>query len=145
MNKKDEKKEINEMSFEDFLNKSIDRSGKQKNEEKIDIPGWGSVPFRRPNNDQILDYLNAQGNAIKFNKDGLIMGTDLKSLSESAAEFIYFTCPYLQNTSLQEAHEVKDPLDTAIKIFGVENVVDIANLILKKFNIEKTIRKSIKN
>ncbi|WP_238899370.1 hypothetical protein [Clostridium sp. YIM B02500] len=138
------KEAIKELSLKDFLNKSIDRSSKEKEEDQIEIPGWGKIPVKRPTNDQTLDFLNAQANSVKFDKKGNITETDLRVLTDSAVQYVYFACPYLQEPELQEAHEIKDPFDIPIKVFGIENVVDIANLIHEKFSGEK-IRRSIKN
>jgi hypothetical protein len=146
MNEKQEvKKELKELTLDEFINKAVEKCESQKKELKIPILDFGLITFKRPTNDQTLDYINAQGNSIRFSSDGKILGTDLVNLSKAASELIYFICPYLQNTDLQEALGIKDPLDMPIKVFGIENLIDIANLINNKFGLGKKIKKSIKN
>ena len=114
-------------------------------EEEIDIPEYGLVTFTRPTDDRSLEYLNASANAVKIDREGTIQSTDLIFMNEAAKPFIYFSCPYLQNTDLQEALNIKDPLDTPAKVFGANNLIDIANLIKQKFGDGTKVKRTIKN
>jgi len=141
----DKKQEIKKLSIEEFIGKALEKDSNRKNEDEILIPGYGPVTFKRPTENQSLEYLNASANAIKIDRNGTILSTDLIHMTESAKSFIYFTCPFLQDADLQEALSIKDPLDTPSKIFGQENLIDIANIIQQKFGDGMKVKRAIKN
>lgn len=146
MNKKEENKnELKKLSLDEFINKVLEKDANKKKEEEIDIPEYGLVTFTRPTDDRSLEYLNASANAVKIDREGTIQSTDLIFMNEAAKQFIYFSCPYLQNTDLQEALNIKDPLDTPAKVFGANNLIDIANLIKQKFGDGTKVKRTIKN
>jgi len=146
MNKKEENKnELKKLSLDEFINKVLEKDANKKKEEEINIPEYGLVTFTRPTDDRSLEYLNASANAVKIDREGTIQSTDLIFMNEAAKQFIYFSCPYLQNTDLQEALNIKDPLDTPAKVFGANNLIDIANLIKQKFGDGTKVKRTIKN
>ena len=146
MNKQEENKnELKKLSLDEFINKVLEKDANKKKEEEIDIPEYGLVTFTRPTDDRSLEYLNASANAVKIDREGTIQSTDLIFMNEAAKPFIYFSCPYLQNTDLQEALNIKDPLDTPAKVFGANNLIDIANLIKQKFGDGTKVKRTIKN
>ena len=146
MNIKEENKaELKKLSLDEFINKVLEKDANKKKEEEIDIPEYGLVTFTRPTDDRSLEYLNASANAVKIDREGTIQSTDLIFMNEAAKTFIYFSCPYLQNTDLQEALNIKDPLDTPAKVFGSNNLIDIANIIKQKFGDGTKVKRTIKN
>lgn len=144
-NKKETKEELKELTLDDFINKAVERNNNKKDEQKIEISGYGLVNFKAPTADQKLEYMNASANAVKIDREGSIIGTDLIILNESAKRFIYFTCPYLKNPELQEVLEIKDPLDVVTKVFGVENLIDIATKIQNAFGDGNKVKRTVKN
>jgi hypothetical protein len=141
-------KQINKkITMDEFIQKALERKTNRKSEEEINIPGYGLITFKRPTDEQSLEYLNNSAKAIKVDKEGNVFETNLIILNEAAKEFIYFTCPYLQNTDLQETLGIKDPFDTPAEVFGSENLADIAAMIQEKFsdNDGMKIKKAIKN
>ncbi len=142
---KQEEKQLKKLSLEEFINQGLERESSKKKEADIPIEGWGVITFIKPTEDNLLEFLNAQANAIKMNKDEEIIGTNLRAITEAAKGFIYFSCPYLQNPELHKAWGIQDPLDVPVKAFGVENLPNIANKIKDTFGDGKKTKKKIKN
>ncbi|NOW07858.1 hypothetical protein [Clostridium beijerinckii] len=142
---KQEEKKLKKLSLEEFINQGLERESRKKKEMDIPIDGFGLITFIKPSEDNLLEFLNAQANAIKMNKEEEIIGTNLRSITEAAKEFIYFSCPFLQNTELHKAWGIQDPFDAAVKAFGVENLPNIANQIKDTFGDGKKTKKKIKN
>ncbi|WP_017211846.1 hypothetical protein [Clostridium beijerinckii] len=136
---------MNKISLEDFIKKGLEKSEGIRKEADIEIEGYGSITFVRPTEDNILEYLDAQANAIKMNKNEEIIGTDYKLLANASKEFIYFSCPFLQNPELHKAWGIKDPLDAPVKAFGVENLAGIAKKIKEAFGDGKKTKEKLKN
>lgn len=86
---KEEKAEVKKISLEDFIKKGLEKSEGIKKEADINIEGYGLITFIRPTEDNLLEFLDAQANAIKMNKDEEIIGTNYKLLTNAAREFIY--------------------------------------------------------
>lgn len=146
INKKEENKtELKKLSLNEFINKALEKDANKKKEEDIDIPEYGLVTFTRPTDEDSLEYLNASANAVKIDSEGTIQSTDLIFMNEAAKSFIYSSCPFLQNTELQEALNIKDPLDTPAKVFGSNNLINIANIIKQKFGDGTKVKRTIKN
>lgn len=139
------KVELKKISLEDFIKKGLERSEGIKKEANINIEGYGFITFIRPIEDNILEFLDAQANAIKMNKDEEIIGTNYKLLTNAAREFIYFSCPFLQNPDLHKAWGIKDPLDAPAKAFGIENLSGIAKQIKDEFGDGKKTKEDLKN
>ena len=142
---KEEKAEVKKMSLEDFIKKGLERSEGIKKEADINIEGYGLITFIRPTEDNMLEFLDAQANALKMNKDEEIIGTNYKLLTNAAREFIYFSCPFLQNPELHRAWGIKDPLDAPAKAFGIENLSSIAKQIKDTFGDGKKTKEDLKN
>lgn len=142
---KQEEKQLKKLSLAEFINQGIEKESKMKKEVDIQIEGCGIVTFIKPTQDRLLEFINAQANSVRMNKDEEIIGTNLICLIEAAKEFIYFCCPFLQDAELQKAWNIVDPLDTPSKAFGIENLAGIANQIKDAFGDEKETRKKIKN
>lgn len=142
---KEEKAEVKKISLEDFIKKGLEKSEGIKKEADINIEGYGLITFIRPTEDNLLEFLDAQANAIKMNKDEEIIGTNYKLLTNAAREFIYFSCPLLQNPDLHKAWGIKDPLDAPIKAFGIENLSSIAKQIKDTFGDGAKTKEQLKN
>ena len=142
---KEEKAEVKKISLEDFIKKGLEKSEGIKKEADINIEGYGLITFIRPTEDNLLEFLDAQANAIKMNKDEEIIGTNYKLLTNAAREFIYFSCPLLQNPDLHKAWGIKDHLDAPIKAFGIENLSSIAKQIKDTFGDGAKTKEQLKN
>jgi hypothetical protein len=140
----EEKKVLKKLSLDEFINKGLEKETNRKKEVDINIEGLGPVTFTKPTEDEMLEFLNAQANSFKINKNEEIIGSDLISLTAASKGFIYFHCPFLQNTQLHEAWGIKDPLDTPARAFGIENLPDIAGRIKDAFE-DPTVKTKIKN
>lgn len=140
-----EEKILKKLSLAEFINQGIEKESKTKKEVDLPIEGCGIVTFIKPTQDRLLEFMNAQANAVRMNKEEEIIGTNLIHLTEASKEFIYFCCPYLQNPELQKAWDIVDPLDTPVKAFGIENLIAIASQVKEAFGDEKVTKQKIKN
>lgn len=140
-----DKEKIKKVTLNDFIKKAVDKQSNKKMEADIPILDYGEITFKRPTNDQMLEYMNISMNAVKMDKDRNVISTDYASLNEAAKQFIYFTCPFLQNQELQDSLGVKDPFDTPVEAFGIENIAGIATQIQNEFRDKKRVKEEIKN
>lgn len=140
-----EEKTLKKLSLAEFINQGIERESKTKKEVDLEIEGCGIITFVRPTQDRLLEFMNSQANSVRMNKDEEIIGTNLIYLTEASKEFVYFSCPFLQDADLQKAWGIVDPLDTPVKAFGIENLIAIASQVKEAFGDEKITKQKIKN
>lgn len=132
------------MTLEDFKAKAIDKYKRRILVADIEVKGFGTVPFKRPSDNDLLEYLNGAAKGAKLNKDGEIKETDVMPIAEAAKVLVYNTCSYLHDSELQENVEVIDPYDTPFKVFGVDATMNAAEKISDIFNSGE-IQEEVKN
>lgn len=132
------------LTLEEFKAKAIDKFNNRKIIADIDVKGFGIVPFQRPSDNDLLEYLNGAAKGAKLNSDGDVTETDIVPVANAAKILVYKCCSYLHDTELQEEVEAKDPYETAFKVFGVNGTIDAAEKISDEFDTVD-IQKDIKN
>lgn len=132
------------LTLEEFKAKAIDKFKNRKLIADIEVQGFGTVPFKRPSDNDLLEYLNGAAKGAKLNSDGNLAETDIIPVADAAKVLVYKCCPYLHDTELQEEVEATDPYDTPFKIFGVNGTIDAAEKISDEFDTGD-IQKDIKN
>ncbi len=130
------------ITIEDFIKKATERQSNKKMFADIET-GMGLLRFKRPSDNQLLSYMNEVAKGVKGDKDGNVIETNLGVMYEAGKELIYNTCEYLHNEELHKALDIVDPLD-AVKVFGINEVVEISGQIADEFNTED-IQAKIKN
>ena len=121
------------LTLEDFINKAKNKYQNRKMSIDIEVDDFGPITFNRPSDSDFLEYINELAKSVRADKQGNIHDTDLTIIAEASNVLVYKTCPYLHNKDLQTALEVFDPLETPSKLFGVTNVIDIAEKISDAF------------
>lgn len=132
------------LTLEQFKAKAIDKFKKRKLVADIEVKGFGPLTFNRPSDNDLLEYLNGAAKGAKFDKDGEVKETDVKPVVEASKILVYKSCAFLHDSELQDEVEVKDPYDTAIKIFGLTETIELAEKISDIFNTGD-IQEDIKN
>lgn len=92
-----------------------------------------AIPFKKPNDDQLLDALDTIGD-----------NEDVKRTLEAFDLLIYKCCDMLQDGELQKELEVVDPLDTVKTIFELNERLELGKKLVDWSEIEKKVEK-IKN
>lgn len=136
--------ENKKLTLEEFKAKAIDKFKNRKIIADIDVKGFGIVPFQRPSDNDLLEYLNGAAKGAKLNSDGDVTETDIVPVANAAKILVYKCCSYLHDIELQEEVEAKDPYETAFKVFGVNGTIDAAEKISDEFDTID-IQKDIKN
>ena len=136
------------MTLAEFKAKAIDKYKKRVLVTDIEVKGFGKVPFNRPSDDDLLEYLNGAAKGAKISKDAddkvKVDSTDIIPVAEAAKVLVYKSCSYLHDKELQEEAEVIEPYDTPFKIFGVDATMDAAEKISDVFNSGE-IQEEVKN
>mgnify|MGYP001052168455 CR=1 FL=1 len=132
------------LTLEQFKAKAIDKFKNRKLVADIDVKGFGILPFKRPSDNDLLEYLNGAAKGAKLNSDGDVTETDVIPVADAAKILVYKCCSYLHDTELQEEVEAKDPYDTPFKIFGVNGTIDAAEKISNAFDTGD-IQEDVKN
>lgn len=132
------------LTLEDFKAKAIDKYKNRKLVAEIEVDGFGPVPFNRPSDNDILEYLNGASKGAKLSKDGEIKETDLIPVAEASKILVYKCCGFLHDAELQEIFEAVDPYDTPSKIFGLTETISVAEKIADTFNVSE-VQEEIKN
>lgn len=136
------------LTLDSFRKKAIEKHKNRKKVAYIEVEGFGQVQFERPSNDQILKYMTGIGNSIKTNADGEVLKQDLNAMADYSKEIVYLNCKFLQDKELREVYEIKDPLETPLEVFGIQETINIASEMGDAFEGEKIqndVDESIKN
>lgn len=134
----------NKLTLEDFRRKALNNKKNKLMVKEIEIEGFGKVPFKRPTDDDSLEYLNLAARAVKANKNGEIVDSNISLLATAAKELVYKCCDYLHDNELQEEYECEDPYDIVFKIFGISETMDLAEKLIDGFDA-KEVKEDIKN
>lgn len=136
------------MTLEDFKAKAIDKYRNRILVADIEVEGFGKVPFNRPSDNDLIEFLNGSAKGTKVSKgengDVKIDETDLTPIANAAKILVYNCCAYLHDTELHEEVEAVDPYDTPFKIFGIDATIDAAEQISDIFGGSK-VKEDIKN
>ncbi|WP_244833371.1 hypothetical protein [Clostridium sp. BJN0001] len=132
------------MTLEAFKAKAIDKYRKRKLVADILVKGFGKVKFKRPTDEDLLEYLNGAAKGAKLSKDGEVKETDVGPIADAAKILVYKTCPFLHDSELQKEIEATDPYDAPFKVFGLTETMSLAEKISDEFNSED-IQEDIKN
>lgn len=139
------KKQNTKITLEEFIAKATAKHNNKKMFVDLYIDEeFGQVTFKRPSNNDILQYINNVSKSISFDKEGNMIGQDTVLMFEASKELVYISCSYLQNKELHNMLGVTDPLDVVAEVFGVQNTIDLATKIKDAFDGE-SIRDEIKN
>lgn len=132
------------LTLEDFKTKAIDKFKNRKLVAEIEVEGLGKIPFNRPSDETVLEYLNGASKGAKLSKDGEVKETDLIPVAEASKILVYKCCGFLHDTELQESVEAIDPYDTPLKVFGLTETISLAEKIADAFNTSE-VKEEIKN
>lgn len=133
----------NRMTLEEFKSKAIDKFQNRKLVADIEVEGFGPLPFNRPSDNDMLEYLNGAARGAKV-VNGEVKETDLLPVAEASKILVYKCCAFLHDSELQESVEVIDPYDTPSKVFGLTETINIAEKITDVFNSSE-VKEEIKN
>jgi hypothetical protein len=147
MEEKMSKIKSEKLSLEDFIKKAKKvNSGKETVE--IETENYGPVTFVRPNTNSILKYIDGCSNAITTDKNGNVESQDMFGILEAAKEFVFNCCPTIKSQQLRDELDIADPLETPVKVFGINGTIELAGKILDEFNgnkVAKEVAEEIKN
>ena len=137
--------------LEIFIAKAMKRKEESNKPFDLEIEGYGLVHFNKPSNNQLLNYMDKVSSAIVTEGTGeeaKVISQDLVQMVEASKELVYLCCPTLQQTELQTALEIQDPMETSIEVFGIEKTLDIAAQISEKtkgYKLQEEVAEAIKN
>lgn len=135
---------IKKLTLDDFLKNVQDHKNKELKKADIFIKELGgSIEFSRPNNEEMLRYMNKEASCFSFGPDGEIKEMNIEMKVENAKEFLFNTCAFLRDPKTQETLNIKDPLDAAIEVFGIDNISDIASMVDETFKVNKVARRIV--
>lgn len=113
------------IDLQTFIQKAREKENKKLKIAEIEIKDFGMVEFTRPTDVQIMNFMTKITNG---NKD------DMKEMTDISKEFVYMSCPMLQNKELQDEFDIKLPFETPVTLFGFMETIFLANKIMEKFN-----------
>lgn len=142
-------KELTErVTLESFRDKAIDKHRNRKLVADIEVKGFGMIPFKRPSDNDLLEYVNgaAKGAKVRRDENGktVVDETDITPVAEASKILVYKCCEYLHDKELQEEVDPDEPFDMPFLIFGLTETISIAEKISDTFGSNE-IAKDIKN
>ncbi|GAA0735854.1 hypothetical protein [Clostridium oceanicum] len=139
-------KKAKKLTLEDFIKKATDKHTKRKKVVDIDIEGFGLITFKRPSDSDLLDFKDVLANSVKVTKDEKIDKLDYRQMLEASKELLYNTCEFLHSKELMEELQCGEPFDLPVKIFGIDETIELAQKVCEAFEDNKTdIKEHIKN
>lgn len=128
------------ITLQEFIKKAQDKVKNKKMVIDVDVPSMDcKITVTRPEEDELLQYLSDVTKAIKADKAGNVLDTDIKQMYDASKVLIYSNCAYLKDQELHEALEIKEPLDIIPKLFQHEEVIEIAQDIYSQFADKEVI------
>lgn len=95
----------------------------------------GTLIFKKPSNDDMLDTLDKIGN-----------DENIRNCVEAFKFLIYQCCDVLHSQELHQAYEIVAPSDIVDVLFDLSDILDIGNQLLALAGIDKVdVDKTIKN
>lgn len=102
------------------------------------------VTVNKPSHNVQLQFMNACGNAVSVDAQGIVVGQDFEAMFESSRDFIFACCPFLDNKEMRDELNIKgEPMDIVSEIFGVEGTIEFAMSIKEAFDIEGETEKVV--
>lgn len=133
------------ITFEQFVKKAQQKFKNRKLIAEIMVESLGcEIPFQRPDDNELLDYIGQITQVIKTDNDGNVSVSDFKQMYDASKTLVYSNCAYLKNQELHDSLEVKEPLEVISILFDMEEVIEIAKQIYEEFSGKK-IHENIKN
>ncbi|MBY6846793.1 hypothetical protein HYI19_18540 [Clostridium botulinum] len=126
------------ITLKDFIKKATDKYNNRKKVAEIEVEGFGLLTFKRPSDSDLLKFKDILANSIKMNKDKSIDKLDYGKMLDASKELVYGSCEFLHNNELMEALECGEPFDIAVKIFGIDDTIELAQKINEAFEGDKT-------
>ena len=136
------------VTLESFKSKAIDRHRNINLVEYIEVKGFGMIPFKRPSDNDLLEYVNGAAKGAKVRRDEndkvVVDETDITPVAEAAKILVYKCCEYLHDKELQKEVEPDEPFDMPFIIFGITETIAVAEKISDVFDSNE-IGKDVKN
>lgn len=139
---------MSKTNFDLFIEKSLKIVEYRKKPFELEVEEFGLISFIYPNTNSLLNYIDAAGRAVSVSATGEAEMKDIGALIDASKELVFNCCPYLQSVELHEKLEIKDPLESAILIFGVDTTMSLASEIADRAKGNKTyseISQKVKN
>ena len=128
-------KELTErVTLESFRDKAIDKHRNRKLVADIEVKGFGMIPFKRPSDNDLLEYVNgaAKGAKVRRDENGKTVVDETDITPEAVAKLA------------KEKVDPDEPFDRPFLIFGLTETISIAEKISDTFGSNE-IAKDIKN
>jgi len=135
----------NKTNLEMFISKALKKHESREENFDIEVKDYGLINFKRPSSNQLLKYLDEVSNCVGTGENARV---DLIGITEASKDLVYNCCLFLQSSELREKLGIKDPLETPIIIFGIEETNRLAAEISDKAEgskISVEVSEEIKN
>lgn len=130
------KKADQRITLNDFIAKRVKKYNSVP--ETVDIEFDGDlIPFNRPTEEQVLKYIDEISKAVKVDAQGNYLGQDSQLMFEASRDFVFVSCKYMQDKTLQAEFSVSEPTDVVSKVFGIEGTIEMATKIKEAFDLNK--------
>ncbi|MGB6129670.1 MAG: hypothetical protein WBG30_13075 [Psychrilyobacter sp.] len=136
------KNKLERLSLEHFIKKAMEIESKREKLFLIDTGDFGEIEFKRPTTKEMLNYIDGTSNSVQTDSDGEVVSQDTEGILDASKELVYQCCSYMQSTELRESFDIENPLDTPVKIFGINKTNEIARKIMEKVNGNNSIKKA---
>ena len=136
------KKKLERLSLEHFIKKAMEIESKREKLFLIDTGDFGELEFKRPTTKEMLNYIDGTSNSVQTDGEDNVISQDTGGILDASKELVYQCCSYMQSQDLRESFEIENPLDTPVKIFGINKTNEIARKIMAKVNGNDLIKKA---
>ncbi|GAA0081379.1 hypothetical protein [Clostridium sp. CTA-6] len=135
---------VKKIGLEDFIKKATDKYNKRKKIAEIEVEGFGLLTFKRPTDAELLEFKSVLANSVNVSKDENITKIDYSNMLQASKELLYNTCEFLHSPELITAVEAAEPFDVPVKVFGIDETINLAQKVNEEFE-DKEISKKVKN
>lgn len=136
------KNKAERLSLEHFIKRAKEIESKREKLFLIDTGDFGELEFKRPTTKEMLNYIDGTSNSVQTDSEDNVLSQDTEGILDASKELVYQCCSYMQSQDLRESFEIENPLDTPVKIFGINKTNEIAQEIMKKVNGNNAIKKA---
>lgn len=127
---------VTRLTLEDIARAKLQREKDKLTVKEIVVPSLGkSLQFRKPSDDQILDYVEKVSQPDASMKDNVA----------AFRELIYFCCEELQNPELHAELEVINPVDVVEAFMEANDVIEVGDELASMNSLYKDYDEAVKN
>lgn len=141
------------MGLETFLERARNYESKKLKVIEKEIEGFGKIQFCRPNQNELMEYMNTLASKVKPKQvdvgDVTVdMNIELSLFAKAASKLVYNCCTEMRSTEIREMYKGIDYHEIPLEMFGSNLVIELGGFISDKFDgvgTQEEVKEEIKN